>query len=143
MDQIHQELVTGIKNGEGSKHNDTAMRQNLAEKTAALELAGKRIKELDCEKRDADAKALFYETQCEAAVKRAKAAADRIVELEDTIREHEKDLAVIEELQDEQTKLVALLMRRAEGKPVTVTRGGITFVPNPRIPAGWVVAVGQ
>lgn len=61
---------------EAGRYDHAAMRQNLAEKTAALELAGNRIKEL-----------------------------------ESTLREHEKDLADIDALQEEQTKLNAILMR--------------------------------
>lgn len=106
---LFDSTVEAIKNGEGSKHNDAMMRQNLAEKTA------------ECEKLQA-----------------------RVRVLESTIREHEKDLKVIEELQDEQTKLNALLMRMADGKRITVS--GVPVVPNPNMPLntwGWPICSGK
>lgn len=112
----------------------------------------------------------FMRTQAEAASKRAKEAeanadnrhdnvvmrqnlAEKTVEceklqarvrvLESTIREHEKDLKVIEELQDEQTKLNALLMRMADGKRITAR--GVPVVPDRscRHTWGWLICRGK
>lgn len=68
----------------------------------------------------------------------------RVRVLESTIREHEKDLKVIEELQDEQTKLNALLMRMAEGEQRTTRSVPVVLDPNmPTNTWGWLICRGK